>query len=363
MCFSGGNLFDRMSKRLHDEGNVEKAVTGGEDRISALLDELLHYVMSFLLSREAVLMCILARRWRMLWKSVPALRIRDPESYDAATCSSTFVDELLRLRDPTPLNVCDISSDCLEDPDYDSDWADKAFQLMEPWLRYALFCQVQVLRICFPWRVINTTLISSHLKRLHLGRMYFEGCSLDFLSCQVLEVLEMRGCDINANILSQSLQHLKIHGGSFDVDARVRISAPNLIGFKLAPLWGLAPLLDGMPSLVTAAVKLQEGCEEVCYCGNVSCEGCDAQAGKTDYPMALGSLSVATNLKLKMSGPGRDKHLKETDESCNSREQSLLSQHLKIVKIICWMVEDVTVHRILKILYTHGVPYEKIDIV
>lgn len=285
---------------------METTLASEEDRLGALPNDLLRYLMSFLPSRDSVRTCVLGKRWSTLWKSVPTLRIDDPDSYDAVTGSNTFVNELLRLRDQTPLNVCDISSDCEETAAYNPDWADKAFQHMKPWLWYALLRQVQVLKICFPWRVIDTTLISSHLKRLHLDGMHFEGCSLDFSSCKVLEVLEMISCDLYANIFSQSLRHLKIHGGSFGIDDRFRISTPNLIGFRLAPLWGWAPLLDSMPSLVTASVKLGEGCEEeVCYCGNPSCEGCDAQPGETDYPVALESLSGATNLKLKIYDPTR----------------------------------------------------------
>ncbi|XP_044415080.1 putative F-box/LRR-repeat protein At4g13960 isoform X3 [Triticum aestivum] len=384
--FRGGNLLDRMSKRHHDEGNMERAVAGGEDRISALPDELLQYMMSFLLSRDAVRTCVLARRWRMLWKSVPSLRIDDPESYHGATGSSLFVNELLRLRDPTPLNTCDIRSGCQETAN--TNWAKEAFRHMEPWLLYALSCQVPVLRICFPWRV--------------------------------LQVLEMKACHIHVNLLSQSLRFLKIHYTSFGFDPRTRISAPNLIGFRLAPFYGLAPLLDSMPSLVAASITLGEMCEEMCYCGNLSCGGCDAQAGNNDYPVALQGLSGATNLKLTaISYPIRlsvlrmdltwrpmfrklkklllnewcvaddftgliyflqhspiletlilkldlqtseDYHLNEIDGSCNSREQSLLSQHLKVVKIICGTQEDVIVHRISKILCAHGVPSEQIQI-
>jgi hypothetical protein len=47
----------------------------GADRISALPDELLHHVMSSLPARESVATCLLARRWRRLWKSVPGLSI------------------------------------------------------------------------------------------------------------------------------------------------------------------------------------------------------------------------------------------------------------------------------------------------
>uniref|UniRef100_M8BS47 F-box domain-containing protein n=1 Tax=Aegilops tauschii TaxID=37682 RepID=M8BS47_AEGTA len=80
---------------------MERALASGKDRISALPDELLQHVMSFLLSRNAVRTCVLARRWSTLWKSVPALRIED----DLVTDSNKFVDELLRLRDPVPLNI------------------------------------------------------------------------------------------------------------------------------------------------------------------------------------------------------------------------------------------------------------------
>uniref|UniRef100_R7W2G1 F-box domain-containing protein n=1 Tax=Aegilops tauschii TaxID=37682 RepID=R7W2G1_AEGTA len=293
---------------------METTLASGEDRLKALPNDLLIYLMSFLPSRDFVRTCVLGKRWSTLWKSVPALRIDDPDSYDAVSGSNTFVNEFLRLRDPTPLNVCDISSDCVETTADYPEWADEAFQQMKPWLWYALSCQVQVLKICFPWRVIDTTLISSHLKRL-------------------------------------------------------------------APLWGWAPLLDSMPSLVTTSVKLGEGCEEeLCYCSNPSCEGCDAQPGGTNYPVALQSLSGATNLKLKIYDPTRhspiletlklqldlesseDYHLSKTDESCNLKEQSLLSPHLKVVKIICCTPEDVIVRRILKILCAHGVPYEKIEV-
>jgi hypothetical protein len=166
-----------MSETAHDGVSIETAVEGGEDRIGALPDELLQYMMSFLLSRDAVRTCVLARRWRTLWKSVPALHVHDPESYDGATGSSKFVDELLRLRDPTPLSVCVIISTCMEMVDDDSDWDEKAYKLMEPWFKYAVSCQVQELEVHFPLWVADMIFISSHLKRLHLSRMRFGGCS------------------------------------------------------------------------------------------------------------------------------------------------------------------------------------------
>ncbi|KAM0852861.1 hypothetical protein ACQ4PT_051484 [Festuca glaucescens] len=165
-----------MSDDRADDGEtMETAMDGGEDRIGALPDDLLKYLMSFLLSREAVRTCVLAKRWRTLWKSVPALRIDDPESYEGAHGSSTFVDELIRLRDPTPLNACDISSVVPDGPGSDFDQSVEEFRRMEPWLQYALSCRVQVHRVLFPCWVAKMSLISSHLKRNYLKCYPFFG--------------------------------------------------------------------------------------------------------------------------------------------------------------------------------------------
>ncbi|XP_044443712.1 uncharacterized protein [Triticum aestivum] len=100
---------------------------------------------------------------------------------------------LLHLRDPAaPLEICDISSDCAEDA-RNSDWAEEAFDLMEPFLQYAISCKVQVLGVSFPLWANN--MASSHLLAieeviLELENMAFVGSSLDFSTCQVLEVLD-----------------------------------------------------------------------------------------------------------------------------------------------------------------------------
>ncbi|VAI51638.1 unnamed protein product [Triticum turgidum subsp. durum] len=56
-------------------------------------------------------------------------------------------------------------------------------------------------------------------------------------------------------------------------------------------------------------------------------------------------------------------HVMETYGIYDPKEQSPLSKHLKVVKIIRSSTkEDVIVDRILKILCAHGVPSEQIDI-
>ncbi|KAF7086629.1 hypothetical protein CFC21_089914 [Triticum aestivum] len=272
-----------MSERLDDEESMETAVAGGEDRLGALLDELLLHVMSFLASREAVRTCVLARRWGTLWKSVPALRIDDPDTCHGTKGSSTFVNNLLRLRDPVPLNVCDISSHS-----WGMDWSGKTFRrIIEPWVQHAASCQAWALQISFVCHAANMTLVSSHLKRLRFSRMTFCGGSLDLSSCRVLEELKMSGCDIVVDaILCLSLQHLNIHDGCFGSDYRTRISAPNLISLKLTAMEGLSPLLDGMPSLVASIFtpeEIDDECdsddgsretEGACDCDDGSCGAC-----------------------------------------------------------------------------------------
>ncbi|XP_051191614.1 F-box/LRR-repeat protein 25-like [Lolium perenne] len=401
-----------MPERADDEGSTEAAVAGGEDRISALPDDVLRHLLSFLPSRNSVRTCVLAKRWRTLWKSVPALRIVDDAMHDDGEMerSRTFVDELLRLRDPTPLEVCDIYSSYghLELWDiyssYGHDYAnyDKAFQGIEPWLEYALSHQVEVLRVKAHALTTSLALVSLHLKRLELTSVTFEG-SMDFSSCPVLHVLKMTGCSISSNILSQSLRHLKIRSAFFDHIIRSRISAPNLITFKLDQYDGLTPLLDIMPSLVTASVV------DVLGFGHY---------GEESFSLVLEGLSRATNLDLRtlydqnsvfimdlkwrpmfnklktlslnewcmdddftglvyflQHAPvlemftlhlypivEQEQHVIETDESYNSSDQSFLSKHLKVVKIIGDTKEDPRVHHILKFFCTHGVPSEKIHI-
>ncbi|KAM0852863.1 hypothetical protein ACQ4PT_051485 [Festuca glaucescens] len=285
-----------MPERADDVGNTETAVSGCEDFISALPDDVLMYLLSFLPSRNAVRTCVLARRWRTLWRSVPALRIKDdrqgyrdkedPSESDDDTVhepdyDGRFVDQLLRRRDPTPLNVCDIFSSyanfimC-----HDSD--EEAFRRIEPWIRYALSHEVQVLRVDADSLTANLALVSSHLKRVELRYVRFEG-SLDFSSCPVLDVLEMSICSISGNILSGSLRHLDIEDGCFGCYVRSRISAPNLISLILDQDGGFPPLLDSMPSLVTASVA-----EPVEYEKN----------GEECFSVVLEGLSTATDLEL-----------------------------------------------------------------
>ncbi|CAN6363323.1 unnamed protein product [Urochloa humidicola] len=65
-----------------DEAAAERVPTSGggdPDRLSALPDSLLHAIMSNLKARQTVQTCVLGRRWRHLWRSVPCLDVDHDE--------------------------------------------------------------------------------------------------------------------------------------------------------------------------------------------------------------------------------------------------------------------------------------------
>ncbi|KAL6658238.1 hypothetical protein ACP70R_003824 [Stipagrostis hirtigluma subsp. patula] len=123
------SLFDGMPQ------SKQASAAGGDDRISALPDALIHHVMSFLQAREAVRTRVLARRWRHLWKSMPVVRITGPGH---AQQLRKFLDHLLLLRDRSSLEVFLLKF---------TEFSQDDVPYVNLWIRHALLCQVQKLRV------------------------------------------------------------------------------------------------------------------------------------------------------------------------------------------------------------------------
>jgi len=68
--FDAGHLLDRM----HPGESSKRAVSSGGS-FDALPDGVLEHILGFLPAPEAVRTCVLARRWRYLWRSAPGLRV------------------------------------------------------------------------------------------------------------------------------------------------------------------------------------------------------------------------------------------------------------------------------------------------
>uniref|UniRef100_A0A0D9XQ34 F-box domain-containing protein n=1 Tax=Leersia perrieri TaxID=77586 RepID=A0A0D9XQ34_9ORYZ len=297
------HLFDEMRQEganVHGgHENLKKAcLEGGDDRISALPDEVLQHVMSFLPARKAVQTCVLGRRWRHLWKSTPSLRIVDRWylDKDGVRKLNMFLNHLVLLRDHSaPVDTCEIDLGSFE-----RNGDEPQVELL---VRYALLCQARTLRVELHanndyFDLYELPLISQHLTRLELSYVTLLGSFLDFSSCLSLEFLWIMHCYIHGEkILSQSLKELTIFDCTFFDHVRVRISVPSLVRLKISDSGGKTPVLDNMPSLVKAFIRL-------CDFDDLSgCDNCTANGVDSGDSVLLNAISKAKSLEL-VAEPG-----------------------------------------------------------
>ncbi|TVU26346.1 hypothetical protein EJB05_28887, partial [Eragrostis curvula] len=361
-------------------------------------------------AREAVGTCVLARRWRDLWKSMPILRITGVHRVRPI---KRFMDHLLLLRDRSNLDVCllEFVGDSTDGGDY-----------VKLWIRHALLCQVRKLSVSGSFVLGNLHLVSHYLTELHLDGVTLWAKCTDFSSCLALKDLEITNCIIDAEkICSRSLERLNLHECWFPLDMRTHISAPSLISLQLINFEGRTPFFEDMPVLVTTEVTFNSDCADSCnnndpgYCEDASCDSCygidDGGAGS----VLLRGFSYARNLKLiakpKMFILKRDlrwcptfhkleilllgewcvaddhralicilqhslvlkkltlqlyekqkpKSLVPSKAIFNSVDESFASDNLERVEIKCHEV-DQRIHNVLMSLVTYGIPLEKISI-
>ena len=282
-----------------------------EDRISALPDDVLHQVLGFLQADEAVRTCLLAKRWRYLWKFMRRLCINEMGRWGTSTGGvflTKFVSCLLLLRDPgSTLDEVEIKYDYQVEGDLT--W-------ISTWIHHALSCQTQVLTVKFPLPVYGPgyldgpPLVSQYLRRLEISEARLKSNFLNLSSCSTLEDLKIKECDFDASsILSQSVKHLSIKDCYFKGDVRISISVPNLVSLQLKSYGGRTPFLESMLSLETAVVNVEVWSVDYCRkgfsagecCG--TCLDCCGNDGLKGGCVLLGGLSRAKNLEL-IAHPG-----------------------------------------------------------
>lgn len=125
----------RGGKATKVESPTEEPIPS-EDRISALPDAVLQHVLDFLPAQDAVRTCVLAQRWRHLWRSLRRLRITND--------NEMFVNQLLLLREPgSALDHCEIDLRGCEGSNH---------RYIDLWIRHALLLRARVmhLRRCAP---------------------------------------------------------------------------------------------------------------------------------------------------------------------------------------------------------------------
>ncbi|CAL5070034.1 unnamed protein product [Urochloa decumbens] len=279
---------------------------GAGDRLSALPEDVIKRILGFLPAREAVQTCVLAWFWRDLWKSATSLHISCGHENELETVKELkeFVDCILHSRGSLPLETCDIR--LLEFDDDDK-------PLVNNWIQHVVMLNVQVLRLTIyhyqkrvePWFELNNLpLVSQHLTSLDLHGLAFNDKFLDFSSCPVLQDLHIFFCDFMpaTRIISQSLKRLCIDSCESNDKLRIQICTPNLVSLCLLGDYTRTPLLERMPSLLEAVVKINPY-YDICYedycenCDTVWCHPCYG-AGDTNNCVLLSGLSYAVNLAL-----------------------------------------------------------------
>jgi hypothetical protein len=294
-------LFGEMPPGEED-GDAPPVIAG--DHIGALSDDILHHLLSFLPVQTAVRTCVLARRWRHLWKSTTGLRIVGVQRPGPVQDLVKFLHHLLILRERTVLGTVEIEFS-------EFGWRDDV-HYVDLWTRFAVQWGVRALTLHINYRqhleLNGLCLVSQHLKTLDLAGVSLEEQFLNFSSCPALEDLKMISCNIEVqDLYSRSLKRLSIINCESNRYFQV-FTTPSLISLELDNFTGRIPCLAGMELLETARVVLGSSCEEYClnyddfgvFCGDNdnACSNCVDYNDGTNDGVILGCISNATHMEL-----------------------------------------------------------------
>ena len=132
--------------------------------------------------------------------------------------------------------------------------------------------------------------------------------TLNFTNCPSLDHLKLMDCELSSvnKIVYESLKHLIIIFSIGSSDSRINIYTPNVASLRLERFEGRTPILEGMPSLLEASVKITHSCRDYCTNANFfgtcdcgSCDSSDSAANGSINCVLLRCLSEANSLALK----------------------------------------------------------------
>ncbi|TVU17787.1 hypothetical protein EJB05_33844, partial [Eragrostis curvula] len=269
-------LFGEMprSRRRAKEKKAPVEMASKGSGIDILPDGVLQHILGYLPPRDAVRTSVLARCWRDLWASTTDLRIM-AEGYEDMDEMREFVDHLLLLRGGARIQTCMLWFDIIADEFTDSD-----VLRVNLWFRHAVRCQTRVLQLIDSstdsfFDLHDVPVVSRHLMELLLSGLEVKENSLNFSSCPALEQLEITNCDLLnvTRISSESLKRLTITDCVFSHSFRTYIYSPSLVSLQFDDNWNNTPVLESMPLLVDASVRIAN--ENVDSCGNCDCDSGD----------------------------------------------------------------------------------------
>ncbi|XP_027354129.1 putative F-box/FBD/LRR-repeat protein At1g78760 isoform X2 [Abrus precatorius] len=241
-----------MKKKKHSE-------TAKEDRLSDLPDCVLLHILTFVNAKHAVRTCVLSKRWKNLWKSLPSLILHSSDFWTFKSFTK-FVSRLLSLRDGSvALHHLDFERHGCIEP-----------QLLKRIVKYAVSHNVRQLGISvmcdinhIPLSIFSCqTLTSLKLsvcpkgyiygstlfpKSLNLGALislhlqHFTFCNSDndraepFSACNRLSDLIIDHCTVRDSLIlcisSSTLRSLTMRSDHSKDFYKIELSTPNLRSF------------------------------------------------------------------------------------------------------------------------------------
>ncbi|PIA59103.1 hypothetical protein AQUCO_00400156v1 [Aquilegia coerulea] len=275
----------------------------GEDRISNLPETILHHILSFLPTKDAVLTSALATSWRYLWKSYHSIDICDWESMNGGDkingkmSLSEFVNSVLLLNEAS--NMIKFSLMCTEcDPDYFDNWISTLIsrnvqelvisvvlknRYVFPHCLFTSGGSLRILKIDFVMGVsikIPTSVLFSSLKVLHFKNIAFsceESMQEISFSCSILDELFIYQCtwlDIKVvNIHAPTLQTLMILD-RWDIgllDSEIKINAESLMSLRFTSHLPYKYSLCHLSSVVNAYIDVHGSQRVSTVLGRIIC--------------------------------------------------------------------------------------------
>lgn len=273
-------------------------IDDGEDKISQLPDGVLHHILSFLPTSDAVATCILSTRWKNLWTIVPNLDFDDSLLYSSpvfgypmkVTCFMHFVQRVLQLRDTSTIEKFRLSCRVCFSASHVCTWLSSAIRNNVQELDLCLFVEepFSLPKCVFDSKSLLVLKLEMNcilelpdsisfpcLRTLHLCLVTFPDDSSTqrlFSGCPVLQELAVLDCEwMNLKSVSISIPSLKsltiddlpFFGSSDDLNGcEIRIDSSNLCFLKYSGYLSNEIYLYNLSSQVDASIHIAVLCEK-----------------------------------------------------------------------------------------------------